>query len=53
MFVGEYGALRRPVAIKLLHRHLIGKPMADRMLGEARTLRDQLAKTVEAAGAAA
>jgi len=38
IFVGEYGALNRPVAIKILHRHLVGDPSGDRMLAEARTL---------------
>ncbi len=38
IFLGEYGPLRRPVAIKLLHPHLVGDASARRMLAEARTL---------------
>jgi eukaryotic-like serine/threonine-protein kinase len=38
IFDGEYGPLRRPVAIKILHEHLVGDPSARRMLAEARTL---------------
>jgi serine/threonine protein kinase len=38
IFDGEYGPLRRPVAIKILHEHLIGDSSARRMLAEARTL---------------
>jgi serine/threonine-protein kinase len=38
IFIGEYGTLRRPVAIKILHEHLVGDPCADRMVAEARTL---------------
>jgi eukaryotic-like serine/threonine-protein kinase len=38
VYVGEYGALKRPVAIKLLHEHLVGDSAARRMLAEARTL---------------
>jgi serine/threonine protein kinase len=38
IFGGEYGALRRPVAIKILHKHLVGDSSASRMLSEARTL---------------
>jgi serine/threonine protein kinase len=38
VFVGEFGSLRRPVAIKLLHEHLVGDSAARRMLAEARML---------------
>jgi eukaryotic-like serine/threonine-protein kinase len=38
IFDGEFGPLRRPVAIKILHEHLIGDPSARRMVDEARTL---------------
>jgi serine/threonine protein kinase len=38
IFHSEYGPLRRPVAIKILHEHLVGDPSAKRMLDEARTL---------------
>jgi serine/threonine-protein kinase len=38
VFDGEYGPLRRPVAIKVLHEHLVGDASARRMVAEARTL---------------
>jgi serine/threonine protein kinase len=38
VFIGEYGSLRRPFAIKLLHEHLIADGSAERMLAEARAL---------------
>jgi serine/threonine protein kinase len=38
VFVGEYGSLRRPFAIKVLHEHLVTDESADRMLAEARAL---------------
>lgn len=38
VFSGEYGTLRRPVAVKVLHHHLVGDSSAERMLREARTI---------------
>ena len=38
VFVGEFGALRRPFAIKVLHEHLVTDGSADRMIAEARAL---------------
>jgi eukaryotic-like serine/threonine-protein kinase len=38
IYDGEYGPLARPVAIKILHEHLVGDPSARRMVEEARTL---------------
>jgi serine/threonine protein kinase len=38
IFDGEFGPLRRPVAIKILHEHLVGDSSARRMLAEARML---------------
>jgi serine/threonine-protein kinase len=38
VFVGEYGSLRRPIAIKVLHEHLVADGSADRMIAEARAL---------------
>src|SRR5262252_7701951 len=38
VYSAEYGKLRRPVAIKILHPHLVKDGSAERMLAEARTL---------------
>ncbi len=38
VYVGEYGSLRRPFAIKVLHEHLVTDGSAERMLAEARAL---------------
>src|SRR5688572_3653419 len=38
VFAAEHGELQRSVAIKILHRHLIGDGSAERMLAEAQTL---------------
>ncbi|HEY5944471.1 MAG TPA: serine/threonine-protein kinase, partial [Kofleriaceae bacterium] len=38
IFGGEYGALRRPVAVKMLHEHLVDDAAVARMFAEARAL---------------
>ncbi len=38
VYLAEHGRLRRQVAIKILHAHLVGEPSEQRMLDEAHTL---------------